>query len=88
LRAFIRVDGDIYCRPDLLILRFRSLAAIGALVTILGLFIDPFLQQIITFEEQQSQALRNATTIPRAVSYSKGNEGSFDLSRKSSFMMP
>lgn len=45
---------------------------IGALITILALAFDPFLQQIIGIEEFQNEGKLNSTSIPRALRYSEG----------------
>ena len=52
----------------------RSFAVIGALLTVLSLAIDPFVQQIIGFDELQVQTFTNVATIPQALRYSKGIE--------------
>lgn len=49
----------------------RSLASIGAVITILSLAIDPFVQQIVGVGERQV-VLSNSTTIARALRYSRG----------------
>ncbi|TID25690.1 hypothetical protein E6O75_ATG03553 [Venturia nashicola] len=53
-------------------IRFRSLAVIGALITIFALAFDPFVQQIIGIEELQTEGKFNSTAVPRAMRYSEG----------------
>ena len=52
----------------------RSVAAIGAIITILSLTIDPFVQQIIGFKVRQVQTSTIFGTIPQATQYSKGTQ--------------
>jgi hypothetical protein len=52
----------------------RSASALGALMVILSLFVDPFFQQIVTIGELQRISTENLTSVPRAVHYSKGVE--------------
>ncbi|KAF2119045.1 hypothetical protein BDV96DRAFT_643202 [Lophiotrema nucula] len=51
-------------------MQLRSFASIGAIITIISLAIDPFVQQVIG--QGQIQKLDIATTIPRATRYAKG----------------
>jgi hypothetical protein len=59
----------------------RSFAAIGAILTILSLAIDPFVQQIIGFEVQQVTTPTNVSTIAQAHRYSKGTEVDISATR-------
>ncbi|KAF2473581.1 uncharacterized protein BDR25DRAFT_311809 [Lindgomyces ingoldianus] len=57
-------------------MQFRSLASIGAVITILSLAIDPFVQQVIGLG--QIQTPDNSTSIPFAIRYAKGTQHSLN----------
>jgi hypothetical protein len=59
----------------------RSFVAIGAVLTILSLAIDPFVQQVISFEDRQVSTTTNFGTIPQARRYSKGTEVDISATR-------
>ncbi|KFY03519.1 hypothetical protein V490_00168 [Pseudogymnoascus sp. VKM F-3557] len=50
-----------------------SVASLGALITLLSLAIDPFVQSVIGLEESQVHSLGKSTSISRALRYSKGS---------------
>lgn len=58
----------------------RSFAAIGAVLTILSLAIDPFVQEIIGLEDRQVSTPASFGTIAQAHRYSKGTEVDIEAS--------
>lgn len=62
----------------LLRIKGRSLAALGAAITLFALAMDPFFQQVVGFPEQWRKQLL-AGSIPRATAYTTYTAGTFSV---------
>jgi hypothetical protein len=60
----------------------RSFASVGAIVIILSVAIDPFVQSVVDLEERQALPSDKSTFISRAVRYSKGTKATIQANSK------